>query len=237
MNISAAPEEHRRRTMGKAMHQQELSQEQAEAISLARDKMTAEQRQLVDQRNRNVNVQPGDQNADRAGPRDKGKGPDPCSWGEANLSGDELDPEVQCQILDACNTQWDQGEGPDNTEEAAITSGNVVIMTGKAAPPTRDELRERLRKKRELDREIRQLQKELKKSERNKKRARRAGSEPISNELHDMINQVTQRAQNQGQVDPKDHSSQKLRPVNQVTKDSALGRAFERMRRFQWRLT
>ncbi|KAG6857987.1 hypothetical protein C0995_003563, partial [Termitomyces sp. Mi166 len=144
MNISAAPEEHCRRTMGKATHQQELSQEQVEAISLARDKMTVEQRQLVDQHNRNLNVQPGDQNADRAGPWDKGKGPDPHNWGEANLSGDELDPEVQRQILDTCNTQRDQGEGPDNTEEAAITLGNVVIMTGKAAPPTHDELRERL---------------------------------------------------------------------------------------------
>lgn len=97
--------------------------------------------------------------------------------------------------------------------------------------PTQDELRERLRQKRNLDRDIRRLQKEIKRSERAKKQNRRATSEPISPKLQNMISQITERtreSRDRGRTRPG--LGQEMRPLSQVTKGSALGQAFERIR-------
>ncbi|KAG6899095.1 hypothetical protein C0995_007104 [Termitomyces sp. Mi166 len=162
--------------------------------------------------------------------QDKGKGPDPCNWGDANLTSDELDSDVQHQILEACNRQQHKskpGLSSDGGKAAASSDYNESDMDDEMQP-TWAELKEHLRLKHELERDIHKLQKELQKERRTKVHSWHAGSEPISNKLQDMIDQVTQRAQHlKGRPDAKESSSRRLKPINQVTKDSALGRAFD----------
>ncbi|KAG6887594.1 hypothetical protein C0995_014128, partial [Termitomyces sp. Mi166 len=234
--ISVAREGPRRRARTETTYEncvEGLSREQSKAFEQARNNLTNEQRELVDARQRNIRFGTPGQSADTGGQaRTKGKGPDPRNWGEANLSGDELDPDAQRQILEACNDQRDNPVRSDNemADREVRTHEDDGSDIEDTAAPTREELRERLWLKRELEKDIRKLQKELKKSEKRKKHAKRAGSEPISNELQDMINQVTQRARGVNRQEIKGGSKQKLKPINQVTKDSALGRAFGRIR-------
>ncbi|KAG6886823.1 hypothetical protein C0992_002131 [Termitomyces sp. T32_za158] len=95
-------------------------------------------------------------------------------------------------------------------------------------PPSRDELKERLRQKKALDKDIQRLQKEIRRNKQVKKRDQRAASEPISPELESMISKVTDRArESRGRGRARIDPGQKASPMSQVTKDSALGRAFE----------
>ncbi|KAG6886989.1 hypothetical protein C0995_001484 [Termitomyces sp. Mi166 len=123
-------QEPRRRAGIENTHQSnhaELTREQSEAVELAGNRMTEAQRELVDTRYRNLNIQTGTGESEVPG-RDKGKGPDPCNWGDANLTGDELDPDVQRQILEACNRQQHKSKpGPsgNNGEAAAVKKQTV----------------------------------------------------------------------------------------------------------------
>ncbi|KAG6887483.1 hypothetical protein C0995_014927 [Termitomyces sp. Mi166 len=80
-----------------------LTQEQSETVELARHGMTEAQRERVEVHNRNLNISFRAQNTEDGPYQGKEKGPDPCNWGEADLSGDELDLDVQYQILEACS--------------------------------------------------------------------------------------------------------------------------------------
>ncbi|KAG5333235.1 hypothetical protein C0989_006013 [Termitomyces sp. Mn162] len=95
---------------------------------------------------------------------------------------------------------------------------------------TREELRERLRQKRALNEDIRQLKKALRGDTRKKSNTKRSGSEPISEFLRDMIGRVTQRVREAKRPEGKEGPVRRLKPVNQISRDSALGRAFDRMR-------
>ncbi|KAG5349855.1 hypothetical protein C0989_001595 [Termitomyces sp. Mn162] len=162
---------------------------------------------------------------------EKGKGPDPGNWGNADLSREDLEPEVQRHILDECNahrdrliTEEDEAAGTEDLESEDNDSEEEA-----SNHPTRQELRKRLHMKRKLEKEIQQMKKELK--EKRSKRSKRAGSEPISHELQDMITKVTHRARSLGRMGVKETLSKKLRPVNQVARNSALGRAFNQIRK------
>ncbi|KAG6871894.1 hypothetical protein C0995_015239 [Termitomyces sp. Mi166 len=174
-----------------------LSWEQSDAFKQARNNLTNEQRELVDTHQHNICFGTPGQSANTGEQaQTKGKGPDPHNWGEANLSRDELDPNVQCQILEVCGNQcdnpvWSDNEMADREVQTHEDDGSNIEDT---AAFTHEELREHLWLKRKLEKDICKLQKELKKSEKRKKHAKQAGSEPISNELQDMINQVIQRA-------------------------------------------
>ncbi|KAG6906327.1 hypothetical protein DXG01_014484, partial [Tephrocybe rancida] len=162
-----------------------------------------------------------------AGPsRDKGKGVDPRNWGNADLSGDELDPERgnTGTLLQARNKAPDESDGNEPTSEE-LTENDVEM------PPTRAELLECLKLKRQLEKELCKLKQEIAKSTKKKHRGR-ATSEPMSHELTDMITKVTSRTKNKDtHTSAKPGGSKSVKPINQVTQDSALGHAFQRMRR------
>ncbi|KAG5720615.1 hypothetical protein E4T56_gene4559 [Termitomyces sp. T112] len=164
--------------------------------------------------------------------RNKGKGPDPLEWGAVQLSNEELDPETQCQIIQACSIRRD---GPlitrDPDPETSATNGKEQDLSDhRNSQVTREELRERLRQKRALNEDIRQLKKALRGDTRKKCKTKRSGSEPISEELRDMIGRVTQRVREAKRPEGKEGPVRRLKPVNQISRDSALGRAFDRMR-------
>ncbi|KAG5349433.1 hypothetical protein C0989_003951 [Termitomyces sp. Mn162] len=164
--------------------------------------------------------------------RNKGKGPDPLEWGGVQLSNKELDPETQCQIIQACSIRRD---GPLITRD---TDPETSAPNGKEQDPsdhrnshiTREELRERLRQKWALNENIHQLKKALRGGTRKESNTKRSGSEPISEELRDMIGRVTQRVREVKRPEEKERPVRRLKPVNQISRDSALGRAFDRMR-------
>ncbi|KAG6903550.1 hypothetical protein DXG01_016971, partial [Tephrocybe rancida] len=77
-----------------------LTAEQSRVVDMARQRMSAAERERVDTRYVNTSSMPNvhqatsEETEQHAGPsRDKGKGPDPRNWGAAELSGDEYDPE------------------------------------------------------------------------------------------------------------------------------------------------
>ncbi|KNZ79150.1 hypothetical protein J132_00209 [Termitomyces sp. J132] len=124
----------------------------------------------------------------------KGKGPDPQEWGAAQLSEDELNPEIQQQILEACTIQW--GAPTEIGEDGELPSelpSEGEDPQERSRAPTREELQERLRQQQKLKQDIRELQKALKINEKMTKQNKCTGSEPISDELRNMIGKVTQR--------------------------------------------
>ncbi|KAG5350142.1 hypothetical protein C0989_012511, partial [Termitomyces sp. Mn162] len=237
-NEKVITEESRRRARNESTNQNEvsymgLSQEQSTTIEQARINMTEEQRDLVETRIRNVQFGSIIMENDALGTsRNKGKGPDPRNWGEANLSEDELEPDIQEQLLEDCANQQNNPAPPvpDTEESLAQAYENEEPAERDWDGMTREELRERIRQKKMLEKDIRELQLALRKSEKNKKRNKRVGSEPLSDELQEMINRVTHRARGANRGETSKPSSQKLKPYSQVTRDSALGRAFDRMR-------
>ncbi|KAG5348909.1 hypothetical protein C0989_007223, partial [Termitomyces sp. Mn162] len=209
----------------------DLTREQADTIKLARNNMTPSQRELIDTCNRNLSTATAQAVADSGPSSEKGKGPDPRNWGDADLLREDLDHEVQCHILEECNAHWDELNTADDeaagTEDLDSEENDSEEEVENCL--THEELRERIQLKPKLEEEICQMKRELK--SKKSKRSKRAGSQPISNELQDMINKVTHRARSSGRMDAKEDSSMKLRPVNQVTRDSALGRAFDRIQK------
>ncbi|KAG5331585.1 hypothetical protein C0989_007894, partial [Termitomyces sp. Mn162] len=125
----------------------------------------------------------------------KGKGPDPQEWGAAQLSEDELNPEIQQQILEACTIQ--RGAPTEIGEDGELPSelpSEGEDPQERSRAPTHEQLQERLRQQQKLKQDIRELQKALKIDEKMTKRNKCAGSEPIFDELRNMIGKVTQRA-------------------------------------------
>ena len=80
-----------------------LMSDQSITIEQAVHAMTDAQRELVETQNRYVNSIAIQRESNSRPSKDKGKGPDLCNWGNANLSNNDLDPEVQHQILEDCN--------------------------------------------------------------------------------------------------------------------------------------
>ncbi|KAH0584258.1 hypothetical protein H2248_009807 [Termitomyces sp. 'cryptogamus'] len=195
--------------------------------------MTEEQHNLVDTQIRNVQFGSIIMENDTLGmSQNKGKGLDPHNWGEANLSEDELEPDVQEQILEECANQQDNPALPVlNTEQS-------LVQAFKSEEPaerewdgtTQEELQEWIRQKKMLEKDSQELQLTLRKSEKNKKQNKQVGSEPFSDELQEMIDKVTHWARGLNKREVNKPSSQKLKSYNQITRDSTLGHAFDRMR-------
>ncbi|KAG6823358.1 hypothetical protein H0H92_010484, partial [Tricholoma furcatifolium] len=200
--------------------------------------MSNEQRREVDERMKNARVDDGVSSAesqDEAGPsKDKGKGTDPRNWGNLDFLSDEVDPEVQRQIMQACNdimrenkkklhVSLDVPEEPNESEA-------VVEETIEDENP-REDLKKKLRLQKRIKNALRKRDKNIKKGSK-KDKAHRAASEPLSHELEEMIGQLTDvnKRINARQSKEKLRDTNRLDPVNQITKDSALGRAFQRMR-------
>ncbi|KAG5335349.1 hypothetical protein C0989_001344 [Termitomyces sp. Mn162] len=148
-----------------------LSQEQSTTIEQARNNMTKEQRNLVDTRIRNVQFGSMLMENDTLGTsRNKGKGPDPRNWGEANLSEDELEPDVWEQILEECANRRDNPALPAlDTEESLAQASESEEPAEREWDGTTQELREQIRQKKMLEKDIRELQLALRKSKKNKK--------------------------------------------------------------------
>ena len=94
--------------------------------------------------------------------KDKGKSPDLRNCGNVNLSDNDLDSEVQCQILEDCN-KWQNAlvnlpeVNHQTTDKSGTKEERVVIPTDKE-----NKLQEQSHMKRKIDNEIRQLKKGLK---------------------------------------------------------------------------
>ncbi|KAG5641356.1 hypothetical protein DXG03_005439 [Asterophora parasitica] len=76
----------------------------------------------------------------------KGKVVDPYNWSKANLSGDELDPEVQAQILQFCKVQK-KGNPSHNDSKLEENEAHMESQEVEAAneTPTHEEIKEQLR--------------------------------------------------------------------------------------------
>ncbi|KAG6912175.1 hypothetical protein DXG01_016755, partial [Tephrocybe rancida] len=157
----------------------------------ARDRMTAEQRRYVDNRNENVRVTA---HAPRIKPNtgelSKGKGVDPHNWGNANISGDEIDPDVQRQILQACNDNMNRARvvEPEPSENSDSERDDT---DGEEACPTRQELKDHIKERKKLKEDIRKLKKELKRSSKSSKKAARcsASVHTVASGIQDILDQ------------------------------------------------
>ncbi|KAH0585331.1 hypothetical protein H2248_008572 [Termitomyces sp. 'cryptogamus'] len=92
----------------------DLTREQADTINLACNNMTPSQQELADMHNWKLNMATAQVMADSSPVINKGKGPNPCNWGEADLLGEELEPGVQHQILEEYNAHQDELNTVDN---------------------------------------------------------------------------------------------------------------------------
>ncbi|KAG6914922.1 hypothetical protein DXG01_014408, partial [Tephrocybe rancida] len=219
-----------------------LTAEQSRVVDMARQRMSAAERERVDTRYVNTSSMPNvhqatsEETEQHAGPsRDKGKGPDPRNWGAAELSGDEYDPEVQRQILEAANALKEQRDAANKLPEPQSDKSSSDLEESESEEPeprpTRADLKERLHLKKKLQAELRKLKKEISKSKSKKSRAKRAGSEPASHEFADLIGKITSLNKKVKDTDRKTKSSKKeLKPINQLAKNSSLGQAFEQVR-------
>ncbi|KAG6806234.1 hypothetical protein H0H92_012118, partial [Tricholoma furcatifolium] len=200
--------------------------------------MTEEQRRLVDERMSNARANDNESSSesqDEAGPsKDKGKGTDPRNWGNVDWLGDEVDPEVQRQLLQACNDIMRENKNKNHAHfdvPQEPVNPEAVEEDSEGDETPREDLKEKLRLQRRIISELRKRDKKIKKGSK-KHRAHRAASEPLSHELEDMIGQLTdvnkKISSRKGKEKSKD--TNRMNPVNQITKDSALGRAFRRMR-------
>ncbi|KAG6913815.1 hypothetical protein DXG01_004137 [Tephrocybe rancida] len=92
-----------------------LTAKQSCVIDMVCQRMSAAERDCVDTRNVNISFMPSvdqatsEESEQHTSPScDKGKGPDPRNLGAAELSGDEYDPNIQRQILEAVNALKEQ---------------------------------------------------------------------------------------------------------------------------------
>ncbi|KAG6806676.1 hypothetical protein H0H92_010439, partial [Tricholoma furcatifolium] len=225
-----------------------LNPEQHETVNYARASLDDEQRRMIDDRMqmmREVNmiesavetVESNSSSDKQEGPsQNKGKGPDPENWGAMEFDEDEIDPEIQQRILEACNNILRESKNKnDNKEneppmEEMDSSDNDEQESNEEM--TREELKEKLKLQSRILKEFQKREKKLKKGPK-KERARRAASEPLSKELEDMIGKLTNVNKKISARRLKDENKQtnQLNLINQITKDSALGWAFERMRK------
>ena len=87
----------------------DLMEDYDRTFDTARDNLTNAERERIDRRFANisvaaVNLAPeGEAILAEGTSKSKGKSVDPHNWGDAQLTGDELDPEIQQQILENCN--------------------------------------------------------------------------------------------------------------------------------------
>ncbi|KAG6825059.1 hypothetical protein H0H92_004978 [Tricholoma furcatifolium] len=208
-----------------------LSAEQHDVVNLARANMSDEQRREVDERMKKARVDDGMSSAesqDEAGPsKDKGKGTDPRNWGNLDFLSDEVDPEVQRQIMQACNDIMHENKKKLHVSidvpEEPNESEAVVEETIENENP-REDLKKKLRLQKQIKNALRKRDKNIKK-ESKKDKAHRAASEPLSHELEEMIGQLTDinKKISVHQSKEKLRDTNRLDPVNQITKDSALG--------------
>ncbi|KAG6805486.1 hypothetical protein H0H92_015218, partial [Tricholoma furcatifolium] len=183
-----------------------LNPEQHETVNYARASLDDEQRRMIDDRMqmmREVNmiesavetVESNSSSDKQEGPsQNKGKGPDPENWGAMEFDEDEIDPEIQQRILEACNNILRESKNKnDNKEneppmEEMDSSDNDEQESNEEM--TREELKEKLKLQSRILKEFQKREKKLKKGPK-KERARRAASEPLSKELEDMIGKLT----------------------------------------------
>ncbi|KAG6816165.1 hypothetical protein H0H87_008177, partial [Tephrocybe sp. NHM501043] len=160
--------------------------------------------------------------------KNKGKGPDPCNWGKANLTGEELDPEIQQQILQTCNNErnnipdeYETEAGQDNDEEDESE-----------VPSTCTKLKEHLRSRKKLDKNIWQAHKEQIKSIKKKHRDKIPATTELKKQIADIVIKVlAQQSAQRNYKSKKAKGNKDLDPAGQITKDSALGIAFRNMRK------
>ena len=84
--------------------QTNLTKEQYEMVKHGKISITPAQRKLINECNQKVHAWAAKTLGEGGPSQTKGKEPDPCNWGNANLSEEDLDPDVQQQILNECNT-------------------------------------------------------------------------------------------------------------------------------------
>ncbi|KAG5633520.1 hypothetical protein H0H81_007136, partial [Sphagnurus paluster] len=209
-----------------------LTRAQTAVVQEAHQSMTEAKRRLVDTRNHvvnNIDLHVNSAFLERDNPGDssraKGKTVDPCNWGDADLSGDELDLDVQAQILEACNLQCDS-ECPDDPEDedwAPEVSEEPVIRG-----PSDEDIAECLRFKEQLEANIQCLQDENNRLKKKQKTQRHDGSEPASQEMVQLIDNIVHRKKDKKKA-TKEKSGRGIQPISQVAGDSSLGKAFQRL--------
>ena len=221
----------------------QLNQEQVDMVARARQSMTDDERERVDARNKKVFLDTyGDDDNPGESSRRKGKAVDPSNWEDAGLSESEHDPDVQQAMYEDINLHARKKTLDNRRVQDEDASGgpseDPMSKSGREEPvPTRAELKERIALKKQLDKEIRRMHKEVKHIPKRKMRAeqkkRREVSLPVSTELGDLIKKLTDAKKSKGEVTksaPK-HTSGAREPINLITEDSALGRAFKNLRK------
>ncbi|KAG6825633.1 hypothetical protein H0H92_003000 [Tricholoma furcatifolium] len=223
-----------------------LSLEQIETVSRARAQMDPEQRHLIDkqmqstaQAQSNKEIVNGHNNSTdtdeeiHAGPSvDKGKNVDPRNWGHLDFLNEEMDPDVQRQILQACNDIMNKNKsGNVHIDEPQELNDPEAVKESENEELTREDLKEKLKLQSRIIKELKACNKRINKGPK-KFRTHRAASEPLSQELEGMIGKLT-NVNKKISLHREKNKSEKtnlLNPVNQITKDSTLGRAFKHMR-------
>ncbi|KAG6834104.1 hypothetical protein H0H93_011927, partial [Arthromyces matolae] len=222
-----------------------LNSEQLEAVKLANRGMTDEQRRAFERPQVKVTKpsQPAvQQNSGEGTSKNKGKGIDPKNWGQMELSGEEYDPEVQEQILKACNDNIRENvDQPDEEGDAELPNSEVANATKEIQDkePSRDDLKERIRQKAQIEKEIREIKKSMKKSIKKKHMKKRAASEAMSQEMEEVIKRATSKSSKKKDEDRNKRSDKTSAhkkkknndPSTQIADKSALGQAFKRMRK------
>ncbi|KAG6882482.1 hypothetical protein C0993_010397 [Termitomyces sp. T159_Od127] len=177
----------------------------------ARRNLTEKQRIHVDRRMENVHFMPNTtQSGEPSQP--KGKGVDPGNWGDIQFDDVEIDPQIQQEMIEDCNLHR---ELPDNQAYQS-------------------ELLEYLRDRKTLARKLDRHQKKQASAHRKKKD--HAGSLPLSGKLEDLIRKVAKGSSKKskykstnGKAKNKSDLLNSTKPITQVTRESALSRALERL--------
>ena len=206
----------------------ELSREQADVVEQARRAMTTEQQTRVESRDTVVQrLQAQKAESSRA----KRKGADPGNWGTVNIPIHEMDVDIQQAMLNESNSNVNASKGyesDNDADEESGTSSDENDSNKENEPPRilQNRLEGKSRRGETAGAENeRKAAEGVRKTSKSKKLGR-LPSVPASEDMESLIDRVTSHKSKSSKGHGDD---QAMRPVNHITKDSALGRAFERI--------
>jgi len=165
----------------------------------------------------------------------KGKDADPANWGTLNIPDQEMDIDVQQAMLDANEIlkASKEYESDNDADEESGTSSAKNDSNKENTPPhaCKDRMKENSRCSKSIDAENKQVPaKEVKKASKKGRKNDRLPSVPASEDMEGLIDCVTShksKSKSSKKLSKGRDDDKAMHPVNHITKDSTLGRAFE----------
>ncbi|KAG6878304.1 hypothetical protein C0993_008901 [Termitomyces sp. T159_Od127] len=225
---------------------QGLSEDQTLLIDRARNTLTQADRKRIDRRYANISMNAigidsnEESNQQEGRSRPKGKEADPRNWGGVQLTGSEMDPELQRRLLDSYNVRLRNDAQEEENQPEEEQDYEETLET--------DE-KERRRNRRMVG-ALLQASREI--EERERRQAKKKGREYIvprefEENTQYLLEQLNANEQEyQGEQEENINSPKKkrksrsrkrrticieaMKPVAQISDESALGHAFQRIR-------